>query len=188
MMTSNEAKDQLCTYVSHQSSQYMGSVWESVHHWNADFIAVKWNGEISEFEIKVSKSDLVGEIKAVRRALEKDSVRIDQLRFGGGQRAIVETTKLSASKVEKHHHYLVSQRPLFRPNLFYFAVPLELVEIAKELTVGTKYGVFSIDQRLIVKKATKLHREPHSNSTILQLFSRACTIRYTRLTTEAGEK
>jgi hypothetical protein len=36
----------------------------SENPWSADFIAVKWDGGITEFEIKVSAADLRGEVAA----------------------------------------------------------------------------------------------------------------------------
>lgn len=185
-MTAKDAKQHLAAYVSAQSSQYMGGVWESSNHWNADFIAVKWTHKISEFEIKVSRADLRGEIAAIRSVLAEPVYEQYEL-WGRTHERIRSDIKHSHTKVEKHHHYLVErkkdrftgqpQTDLFRPNLFYFAVPSDLVDYAMEQTGGLKYGVFDLNRMEVRKRATSLHDDPHSVGAMLGLFSRACTLR-----------
>ncbi len=186
MVNSIDAKKHLASYVSAQSAQYMGGVWESVHHWNADFIAVKWTHNITEFEIKLTRADLRGEISAINAVLGGDIHEQYEL-WGRQHQRIKPDLKPSHTKIEKHHHYLIErkkdhftnqpQNDLFIPNLFYFAVPHELVDYAKELTEGMKYGVFDLNRMTIVKRASKLHDEAHSKNSIFHLFSRACTLR-----------
>jgi hypothetical protein len=165
----------------------MGSVWESVHHWNADFLAVKWTWDITEFEIKLSRQDLRGEVNAIKEAMT-NAIHEQVEMWNGTRQRIRKDIKHSQSKVEKHHHYLVEfrkdwytgepQQDLFRPNLFYFAVPNELVGYAVEITQGMKYGVFDLDKLVVAKRATKLHSDEHSRGCLYHLFSRACTIRH----------
>ena len=185
-MNSIQAKKILTGYCSAQSAQYMGGVWESSNHWNADFLAVKWTYQITEFEIKVSRADLRGEIKAIEAVLTGNVHEQYEL-WGRQHQRIRLDVKPSHTKIEKHHHYLVERKKdhftgqpqdhLFIPNLFYFAVPGEMVEYAKELTAGMKYGVFDLDKMTIVKRGSKLHNDEHSRSTLYNLFSRACTVR-----------
>jgi hypothetical protein len=186
-VTSKDAKKRLSFYVRNQSSQYMGGVWESVHHWNADFIAVKWDHKITEFEIKVSRADLRSEIGAVKFSLEENVFEQYEL-WGRLHQRVRRDVSLSTTKVEKHHHYLVERKKdhftgsentgSFRPNLFYFAVPHVLVDYAIEQTQGLKYGVFDLDAMRIVSRGSKLHDEAHSMSSIFHLFSRACTLQF----------
>jgi hypothetical protein len=73
-MTSLEAKQRLMNYTSSFSSPYMGGVWEAKNLWSADFVAVKWGGRITEFEIKVTLADLRGEVAAIRQALLPNTI------------------------------------------------------------------------------------------------------------------
>lgn len=159
------------------TNNYIGGVHEAPNLWSADVVGIKYSGKVSEFEIKTSRPDLLGEIKAIRRALEPESVTSTrQNSFGfdmGFEMYRVAETKLSSTKIEKHHHYLTSPRSgSFRPNSFYFAVPSHLVDVAIENTQGLKYGVFDADALTIVKKARSLHAEPHDNTTYIHMLNR----------------
>lgn len=158
------------------TNNYIGGVHEAPNLWSADVLGIKYSGKISEFEIKTSRSDLLSEIKAIRKALEPDSVTVstkNQYGFDMGFEIFkVVETKLSQTKIEKHHHYLTSPRRSFRPNSFYFAVPSHLVECAVEQTQGLKYGVFDADALRIVKRAMALHSESHMNSTYIHMLNR----------------
>ncbi len=169
-------------FASWGTQQYVGAVFEAPNLWSADVVACRYSGKLSEFEIKVSRSDLLGEIAAVKRALEPQSVvTTTQNSFGfelGYEVVKVSDTKLSKTKVEKHHHYLVRPRKSFRPNQFYFAVPTGLVELAAENTKGLKYGVFDADKLTVVKRALSLHSDEHPNSTYIHLFNRLNVIHH----------
>jgi len=183
-MDSKKAKQLIKDRAFGFNSVYAGVIEEVVNTWNADAIAVKWNGEIIEYEIKCSKYDLIGEVKAITFALDNNAVFSNNLDFIG-RNLVTKDTKLSRTKIAKHHHYLVEQvkdysnmEYMFRPNRFYFAVPTELVELAKELLRGIKYyGVYNLDTGEIVKKSYSLHKNSHSASVYLHLFTRACTER-----------
>src|SRR6478752_2399050 len=184
-MTSLEAKNRLMGYATGFNTPYMGGVWEAKNLWSADFIAVKWDGRITEFEIKTSAADLRGEVAAIREALKPGTIEEQTNMFGTRKRVRAEI-KLSHTKIEKHHHYLVDhKRPdlrptasiLFYPNTFYFAVPSELVELAVRLVQGLPYGVFNLDSLSVAAKAKSLRIEAHDAGTYKNLFSRACTMR-----------
>lgn len=170
-------KDRLVGYFSSwNNSQYVGAVYEASNLWSADVVACKYSGLMSEFEIKVSRPDLLGEIAAIRRALEPDAVTIGKWtnydRFTGYDRYVVNETKLSKTKIEKHHHYLVQPRKSFRPNQFYFAVPTHLVPVAAENLRGLKYGVLDADTLTIAKKAQSIHHEVHETAVYIHMLNR----------------
>lgn len=165
----------------------MGGVWEAANLWNADFIAVKYDGRIAEFEIKVSATDLRGEIAAIRTALLPNTMEKSNHMLYGEQYRVRRDIKLSHTKISKHHHYLVEHKKapmsfewspvLFYPNTFYFAVPTELLGIAAGLVKGLSYGVFDLDKLSVFVKAKSLRSEAHGAHTYKQLFSRSCTMR-----------
>lgn len=170
-------KARLVSYFSSwNNSKYVGAVYEAPNLWSADVVACRYNGLMSEYEIKVSRSDLLGEIAAIRRALEPDAITIGRWSnydiYTGYDRIIVNETKLSKTKIEKHHHYLVRPRKSFRPNQFYFAVPTHLVPIAVEKLSGLKYGVLDADTLTIAKKAQSIHHEDHETSVYIHMLNR----------------
>jgi hypothetical protein len=184
-MTSFEAKKRLLMYTDAFSTPYMGGVWESANLWNADFLAVKWDSKITEFEIKVSLADLRGEVAAIREALKPGTIQ-EQTNMFGTRKRVRADIKLSHTKIEKHHHYLLEHKtpdmrptapPLFYPNIFYFAVPNELVTHAAALLKGLPYGVFDLDALEVVVKAKTIRTEPHNAGTFIHLFNRSCVIR-----------
>lgn len=184
---------------------YGGVVEESVNHWNADIIGVtftKW--EVNEFEIKVSLSDLRGEIKAIKRALKGSIYQniASQSSFFSYNNVKVEEN-VSLTKLEKHYCYLVGDKQggmtfngtveeekllngaprsrdnvkeCFVPHKFYFAVPTFLIENAKELLKDVPYyGIINADTGIIKKSAKTLPRHNARQSDIMNLFFRACT-------------
>jgi hypothetical protein len=128
--------------------------------WEADVISVNRTGFVSEFEVKVSRSDFKAEAKKEHRRLLTDPVQKSRL-FGD----VVHP----------------------RPNYFYFAVPVGLVapeevpDYAGLLYVHKQveghhlyYGTASE-----VKAPKRLHREKITDAQRLQL-ARALTMRYWR--------
>lgn len=194
-MDSKTAKALIKQRARSYGNDFAGAVEEVTNTWSADIIAVKWAGEIVEYEIKCSKADLAGEIKAILAATRSDTF-VDAPRYSHSflregeimpTKKIIRTdTKLSQSKIEKHHYYLAEPinridmyyRSKFRPHKFYFAVPTELIEIAKELLKPVKqYGIYNIDTGQIVKNARRLHYDEIPGSVYFDLFTRACTER-----------
>jgi len=108
---------------------YMGLFTEGLG--NGDVVGIRNSGYIVEFEIKVDKQDLRNEIKAIRCAIAND------------MRGCYSNTKFY-----KHEVYLdVKGRYLneltgYKPNLFYFVVPIEFELIAVDGVNGTPYGVY----------------------------------------------
>lgn len=108
---------------------YMGLFTEGFG--NGDVVGVRNSGYIVEFEIKVTAQDLRNEIKSIQGALCGD-MRLSY----------------SRSKFYKHEKYLGKDMSKYgyvdtsyRPNLFYFVVPIELEKIAVDGVKGTPYGV-----------------------------------------------
>jgi len=196
-MTSKEAKRLIKGRCRMLGNDYAGAVEEVTNTWNADLIAVKWGGEVVEYEIKCSKQDLVGEIRAIRAAMDEATMEMVpryQLAFTRPDdepiplvAKIKADIKLSHTKITKHRHYLVKQeekdrwgrnRRQFRPHKFYFAVPTELVEVAKTELKGIKqYGVYNVETGEIVKKAFRIHHDDVGDGVFFDLFTRACTER-----------
>lgn len=197
-MTSKIAKGLIKDRARSSFNDFAGAIEEVVNTWNADLIAVKWGGEVVEYEIKCSKADLAGEIKAIRAALDENTMETVPMFRMQGLEDLPEThnpkvkrvradIKLSHTKIAKHRYYLVEQpqkdgwgrkRQQFRPHKFYFAVPSELIQAAKDLLRDIKfYGIYNIDTGEIVKNARKLHNEETPAHVMFAMFTRACTER-----------
>ncbi len=104
---------------------------ESFMFFNADFVSITGSWYSSEFEIKISKSDLRKEAEMIKMAREW----IDSSSLSG--------KKISSyNKLMKHRHYLALDNPkIVVPNEFSFYVPEELEEEAIKAVEGTPYGV-----------------------------------------------
>jgi hypothetical protein len=173
------------------AKNYCGVVEEVVNTWNADIVGVKWSGEVNEFEIKITLSDLRGEVKSIKRALLGNIYKCipPQVEFGFTYNRIVVDEKISTTKLEKHYHYLFADKMNpwhhentpstsedFVPTKFYFAVPSYLINNAKDLMIGIpNYGLINADTGEFVKKATRLKRANVQYKDIFSLFTRSCT-------------
>jgi hypothetical protein len=109
---------------------YMGLFTEGLG--NGDVVGIRNSGYIVEFEIKVDKQDLRNEIKAIQCAIANDMRGC-----------------YSNSKFYKHEKYLGFRKDRYtydwvgyKPNLFYFVVPIEFESIAVDGVKGTPYGVY----------------------------------------------
>lgn len=129
---------------------------------NADVFGITKAGYTHEVEVKVSKSDLMSELKCVECILG----RAKQEKY--------------MNKQFKHKYYLTS--PLEKiwatvPNKFSFAVPKELVLIACEYLAGTKYGVIELTGGVpeTRKKSDWLHKEKPNEKLISALLRKAST-------------
>lgn len=171
-MTSKDAKKLLIGELGFRSG-YLGAATEVVNCWNADVIAVRWSRRtVVEFEIKLSRADLMSEVRAVRivYGLEDDPERHPDYDF--------KRKFYSHTKFNKHRHYRESFSRVQAPHMFYFAVPDELVNIAAANLQGTPYGVYNLTFKRYVKKARRLHEEPATAEYVFSLFSRACVERF----------
>lgn len=135
-----------------------------------DVFGIRRNGYMVEFEIKVSKQDLMREIKLSRCAqplkYSKDWVKWEK-HAHYLKRKIEGTPSIYDNIPDWDPHH----QPYFVPNEFYFYVPDFLASTAVLETEGTPYGVvltgktansygreYSTDYE-VVKKAVKMHSE-----------------------------
>lgn len=140
---------------------------------NPDIISLTKSDMLVEYEIKLSRADLMGELNSVktcehmllRRNMNKHNIQIDMI---GGRRvslrgnifvdeeAEAEFLKIGkCSKLDKHETYLIPkpsepnafgeyEQP-YRPNQFYFAVTSDLVPLAMEACKYMPYGVIDLN-------------------------------------------
>lgn len=141
---------------------------------NPDILSLTKSDRLIEYEIKLSRADLMGELNSVkecknqiilntynehaRKEFEKSqldlgikvSVRGNVFEPDGLYKDIGK-----CSKLDKHRDYLIprpSERtgygyyePPYRPNYFYFAVTAPLVDLAVKVCEGTAYGVICLN-------------------------------------------
>jgi hypothetical protein len=185
---------------------YVGAVYEAPNLNAADVIAVKHGGKVQEYEIKVSKADLVGEMRCARVAKGLDDPskyqRADYVEPDGTQFQMSPVVRrkylksqytLSATKLTKHKLYLTGEgregmnsysfappKP-FVPNTFYWCIPRSLLEICQQLNVGLPYGIYVFDMPM-TSYAQKLIVKParslggQGDRLYFELFNRACTL------------
>jgi hypothetical protein len=183
---------------------YVGAVYEAANINSADVIAVKHGGIVQEYEIKVSRADLVGEMRCARVAKGLDDAAKYQrsdYEEPAGQLQMSEFMKrkylksqytLSATKLTKHKMYLTGEgregekfysfappKP-FVPNTFYWCIPHSLLEICQQLNVGLPYGIYVFDMPM-TSYAQKFIVKParslggQGDRLYFELFNRAST-------------
>jgi hypothetical protein len=128
---------------------------------NSDVVTVKPNGYIYEFEVKVSRSDLKGELDAMEYWLSEDAINpffetpedrqlsIVDFVVGETKRANHKLAKrmLRSEKWKKHYSYLVAEDKRYkRPRVFYFVVPPDLEEYALKRLEDSPYGLYVAQQ------------------------------------------
>lgn len=140
----------------------------------ADVYAITRAGYSIEFEIKVNKQDLLGELNAIDY-IKNEHLGI-QPRLEDGPREQRYTGK-NYSKATKHWSYLAydSEYKVKRcPNQFYFFVTLDLLDLAKERLKDTPYGLYVLrGTPECVKKADKLHREKVPEDVLINMLRKA---------------
>lgn len=155
----------------------------------ADVLCVNWNHFTHEYEVKVSKADLAGELKTIQLLCDVTSL------FHEGKKNYLDEIR-TFSKLDKHCHYLQRVPPGeemgFRmfgkptdfstmPNKFSFVVPPDLKDYAKENLKNTPYGlmVAAGDYDLsVVKKADWLHKGKVNDETVRKIAHKSCTEMY----------
>jgi hypothetical protein len=146
-----------------------------------DVFAMNKDFRSFEYEIKVSASDLRGELAIIKAVLSGVDPRL-------GRKGV------SWSKSEKHRRYLnrnqtwmeASSYQPFVPNYFYFVVPDELVSEAVAGCQGTPYGVMrGGDTYLhnnspfqVHKRAFRMHEETMTIKQVTDLCRRLCWVAY----------
>lgn len=135
----------------------------------ADIFGMQESGFTHEFEVKVSRSDLAGELNAIEYW-----TRPEQLAIGDpGHRSA------PVAKGGKHCAYLKGVLgPLAYamkiPNKFSFVVPAELREFAKDGLKNSPYGLYVIDgDPSCVKRAEYLHKEKATEQIRMNILRKA---------------
>ena len=176
-MTSWEMKLKVVDYYVFNNCQAL-----TEHRNQSDVYVIRRSGYCAEVEIKVSRSDLVGELKVIRDVMEanKPNTIFDPVKF--------KTRFNKGDKWRKHEEYLFdpmryiptpenpkeySQRK--SPNEFYFAIPEGLLDIALAGVEGTPYGIIIEGAYgvTVAKSAKKLHRAKMIESDYKHALQRA---------------
>lgn len=146
----------------------------------ADLFGVTKAGYTHEFEVKISKQDLAGELNAIKGILKPDDLMSDP-----------KEKRKHASKSPKHNVYLGKSNSFGydpfhqRPNYFSFVTPFELQKFALEILEETPYGLFCVDVHEnggypystigCQKRASYLHKEKPNQGVADNILRKACT-------------
>lgn len=140
----------------------------------ADLFCIRRTHFTVEVEIKVDRSDLVRELKAVQAIVSGDKITEDNYNLR------------KYGKYYKHEHYLKGtknrERYHKRPNEFYFAVPVNLSALALAGVNDTPYGVIVIGEDATwasgietQKRAKKIHFDKIGSDQMDRLLRKAST-------------
>lgn len=137
---------------------------------NADVFSVRDSGYSHEFEIKVSKADLMGELNSIEYVMNEDTL-------------LGKEKPKNYQKLSKHNLYLKPHNPSSwwgmnsKPNQFSFVVTKELEEIAVKYLKDTPYGLYVIEDYTPVCKikAKNLHKEKVDQNHLYNITRKACT-------------
>lgn len=140
-----------------------------------DILSMTRSDMLIEYEIKLSRADLMGELNSVKTVKNAILMRTHNQQFQGPQQMELGGKTINAhirgnvfepeglyenigkcSKLDKHERYLMPKpqdqsglydysRRAYRPNQFYFAVTADLVDIAIEVCEGLPYGVLDLN-------------------------------------------
>lgn len=134
----------------------------------ADIFTVHTSGYTHEFEVKVTKADLAGEIETIQYLLN-------------AQTELGQEPKKYFAKSDKHRIYLNGPRTelykdfALRPNKFSFVVPVELSEYAKAALKSTPYGLYVVTSGPeCYLKADFLHKDKVESEVLENILHKAC--------------
>lgn len=140
---------------------------------NPDILSLTRNGSLIEYEIKVAKQDLMGELNSVKTCMNAILMRTHNKSLQGSHQMNIGDKVVNAhfrgnifepeglyeaigkcSKLDKHDRYLLPKPSVqnghgffehpYRPNQFYFAVTSDLVPLALEVCKDIPYGVIDL--------------------------------------------
>lgn len=140
---------------------------------NPDIISLTRSEKLIEYEIKISRADLVGELNSVKTCKNMLLMRTHNRSLQGSHQMQIGDKIINAhfrgdilepegmyegigkcSKLDKHEKYLIARPSVqnghghysqpYRPNQFYFAVTTDLVPLAIEVCEGISYGVIDL--------------------------------------------
>lgn len=161
VVQAHEVKQKLMHYAFYERN-HIAVVTEGLR--NADVLGISKSRFATEYEVKVSRSDLNKELAAIKYAdmtMNQDknigipdndpeqmalNVELGKLKQkSGGWSKISKHEEYTDPKkyFEKHRRYMWSHP--FIPNYFYIVVPDKLSAYATEQLAGTKYGVIAFD-------------------------------------------
>lgn len=171
-MNSKEIKREILWYVLYRLhylaaiTEYGGKGASGI----ADVYGITKSGYTVEFEVKCSKSDLVGELNAIKHFFSKETLFKD-----------AEVKKLN--KYWKHRLYNGGGNPIWhsgqlsmRPNQFYFVVTDDLGAFALEQLKDTPYGLYKMEGGGLtkMKKSEYFHKEKPSDEVKMNILRKAC--------------
>ena len=171
-MTSNEAKLSLLKYYMYKRD-YVYAATEVMVPIGcfADILTYDRKLFATEIEIKVTKADFMLEIKSVNKARDTNNLIVSRQK-----KCLKHFIYLREAKDYLRRYNLVS---VILPSKFYFAVPEELIDFAKEY-VKSPYGLISLPNDYycdpkVVKRGQYLHKEPLTTDNVIKLSRKACT-------------
>lgn len=157
----------------------MGAFTECLQDWwFADVLAVKDSLFTVEIEVKISRADFLGELKAMKMVLDASLISTNETKLPK------HTLYLTKREVQEQGYLLApfqDGKEKFIPNEFYFCVPQELAYMAQILIdTNSPYGLLSVvyQDRLrpfieVVKPAKKLHNNKIEPRHLYKIISRA---------------
>jgi len=162
-MTEKVAKAKILWYLLYR----FGSLAAVTEMRYADVFAISRAGYTQEIEIKVSKSDLMSELKVIDMLLGLDTQKKYMPKFYKHD---------SYLRKEKTEQILLVERI---PNKFSFGVPPSLVKVCSEHIKDTPYGLYKIynDQNYveIIRKPDFLHKNKISEEIKNSLLRKVST-------------
>lgn len=152
---------------------FLGAFTESYNQ--ADVLGVTRSFYSHEFEVKISKEDLVKELKAVRFLIGADT---NMRRARAANKLIKHKTYLETWKPPSLDNPVPAiVNPYFIPNYFSFVVPPAIVEFTQRSVEGTPYGVFYVDHEICYSVVTpqKIHGFKIKEDQLFPLLRKAST-------------
>lgn len=132
-MKASEVKKWLCRHLLRDKGFICAMPETNYGHGVCDVFSITRSGYVHEWEIKVNKPDLMGELYAVKTCLEiKESPR-----------AWLPEEVRRSSKISKHQLNIYQSSSTHIPSLFSFVIPHEFVSFAQDFLKDSQYGIYS---------------------------------------------
>lgn len=170
--SASQAKIMLARKLMYQSGHQIVSS-EITEFNNPDILSLTRSEKLIEYEIKISKADLMGELNSVKTCKNTMLRNTHNLSLQGTHQMAIGDRIVNAhfrgnvtepdglyeeigkcSKLDKHKRYLLPKPSTrnahgyyehqYRPNQFYFAVTSDLVDLAVEVCQAIPYGVIDL--------------------------------------------
>lgn len=123
-------------------------------YYRPDILTLNRSLEVTEYEIKVGQPSLFSELATIKKVLKED-LAYDEFPI------INDTNAMLKNKYAKHSFYLKSVKSPrryydYKPNYYYFVVPLEFVDNLKAKIYNLPYGIIDLEKARIRKRASSL--------------------------------